>query len=100
MRGSSSGLAAYVDAARGTMFAYATSPGSVTANDGSGEHGLYTEELLLRALQQPGLEIEEVFKRARVAVAKRSKGAQTPWESPAGAAGRAELRASVRVHGL
>ena len=78
MRGSSSGLAA-VDAARGTMVAYATSPGSV-ANDGSGEHGLYTEELL-RALQQPGLKIEEVFKRVRVAVAERSKGAQTPWES-------------------
>jgi uncharacterized caspase-like protein len=78
LRGSSSGLAA-VDAARGTLVAYATSPGSV-ASDGGGEHGLYTEELL-RALALPGLKIEEVFKRVRVAVAERSKGAQTPWES-------------------
>ena len=78
MRGTSLGLAA-VDAARGTLVAYATAPGSVAA-DGDGEHGLYTEELL-RALQVPGLKIEEVFKRVRTAVAQRSKGAQTPWES-------------------
>ncbi len=78
LRGTAQGLAA-IDAARGTLVAYATSPGSVAA-DGEGEHGLYTEELL-RALQVPGLKIEEVFKRVRAAVAQRSKGAQTPWES-------------------
>lgn len=68
-----------VDAARGTLIAYATAPGSV-ASDGSGRNGLYTEELL-RALDQPGLKVEEVFKRVRVAVSDRSNGAQTPWES-------------------
>jgi uncharacterized caspase-like protein len=78
LRGASRGLAA-VDAARGTLVAYATAPGSVAA-DGDGSNGLYTEELL-QALQVPGLKVEEVFKRVRVNVANRSKGAQTPWES-------------------
>jgi hypothetical protein len=78
MRGGSRGLAA-VDAARGTLVAYATAPGSVAA-DGDGKNGLYTEELL-DALREPGLKIEEVFKRVRINVARRSKGAQTPWES-------------------
>ena len=78
MRGASRGLAA-VDAARGTLVAYATAPGSVAA-DGDGKNGLYTEELL-EALREPGLKIEEVFKRVRINVTRRSKGAQTPWES-------------------
>jgi caspase domain-containing protein len=78
LRGASRGLAA-VDAARGTLIAYATAPGSVAA-DGEGDNGLYTEELL-QALRLPGLKIEEVFKRVRVGVTNRSKGAQTPWES-------------------
>ena len=78
LRGASRGLAA-VDAARGTLVAYATAPGSVAA-DGDGANGLYTEELL-QALRVPGLKVEEVFKRVRIDVASRSKGAQTPWES-------------------
>ena len=78
LRGASRGLAP-VDAARGTMIAYATAPGSVAA-DGDGANGLYTEELL-RALRVPGLKVEEVFKQVRVGVTNRSKGAQTPWES-------------------
>jgi Caspase domain len=78
LRGASRGLAA-VDAARGTLIAYATAPGAVAA-DGEGANGLYTEELL-QALRVPGLKVEEVFKRVRVNVAKRSKGIQTPWES-------------------
>jgi hypothetical protein len=78
MRGASRGLAA-IDAARGTLVAYATAPGSVAA-DGDGNNGLYTEELL-DALREPGLKVEEVFKRVRINVARRSKGAQTPWES-------------------
>jgi hypothetical protein len=78
LRGASRGLAA-VDAARGTLVAYATAPGS-TAADGDGLNGLYTEELL-QALRVPGLKVEEVFKRVRVNVTERSKGAQTPWES-------------------
>ena len=78
LRGASRGLAA-VDAARGTLIAYATAPGSVAA-DGEGSNGLYTEELL-KAMRVPGLKVEEVFKQVRIGVMNRSKGAQTPWES-------------------
>ena len=78
VRGSGKGLAA-IDAAQGTLIAYATSPGSV-AVDGEGDNGLYTSELL-RALERPGLKAEDVFKQVRIAVAKRSGGLQVPWES-------------------
>jgi len=77
-RGGSRGLAA-IDAARGTLVAYATAPGSVAA-DGDGSNGLYTSELLA-ALSVPNLKAEEVFKRVRVAVSNRTGGAQVPWES-------------------
>jgi hypothetical protein len=68
-----------VTAPRGTLIAYATAPGSV-AYDGDGKHGVYTEALL-RALQRPGLKIEELFKEVRSDVVRRTDGQQTPWES-------------------
>lgn len=77
-RGGSRGLAV-VDAAQGTLIAYATAPGSV-ASDGVGENGLYTQELL-KALEQPGLQVEEVFKIVRREVAEQSGNEQIPWES-------------------
>ncbi|MDX1432155.1 MAG: caspase family protein [Gammaproteobacteria bacterium] len=77
-RGRSRGLAA-IDAARGTLIAYATAPGSV-AMDGDGSNGVYTEELL-HALNEPGLEVEEVFKQVRIRVSKRTNNQQIPWES-------------------
>lgn len=77
-RGGSRGLAA-IDAARGTLIAYATAPGSVAA-DGDGDNGIYTSELL-NALAVPNLKAEEVFKKVRVAVTNRTGGAQVPWES-------------------
>jgi hypothetical protein len=77
-RGGSRGLAA-IDAARGTLIAYATAPGAVAA-DGDGNNGLYTAELLT-ALSVPDLQVEEVFKRVRVAVTGHTNGAQVPWES-------------------
>ncbi len=78
MRGAAPGLAA-VDAARGTLIAYATAPGSVAA-DGDGKNGLFTEELT-KALALPNLKVEEVFKLVTAGVEDRSKGAQTPWVS-------------------
>jgi hypothetical protein len=70
---------AQINAPQGTLIAYATAPGK-TAADGTGAHGLYTSELL-RALDLPGLPVEEVFKRVRVQVSRASGGAQTPWEA-------------------
>jgi uncharacterized caspase-like protein len=71
LQGGSRGLAP-IDAASGTLIAYATAPGSVS-KDGQGANRLYTEELL-KALHEPGLEAEEVFKHVRAAVVQRLAG--------------------------
>ena len=67
------------DAPPGSLLAYATSPGNV-ASDGSGENGLYTENLV-RELKTPDAKIEDVFKRVRLNVRRKSEGQQIPWES-------------------
>jgi uncharacterized caspase-like protein len=77
-RSATRGLA-IMAAPSGTMIAYATAPGSV-ANDGEGPHSLYTEELL-RHIREPGLKLEDVFKRVRVGVKEKSRGQQLPWET-------------------
>ncbi len=71
------GLAGIDHSPRGTLVAYATSPGS-TASDGVGANGLYTEQLL-RAMSEPGLELGEVFKRTSANVLELSEGKQMPW---------------------
>ena len=73
---------AQMNAPKGTFVAYATSPGK-TASDGTGQNGLYTEQLA-KTLKTPGLKIEDVFKSVRNEVYKISKemGAeQIPWEN-------------------
>ena len=70
---------AQLDAPPGTLLAYATSPGN-TANDGEGDNGLYTEHLL-REIRVPETKVEDVFKRVRLGVRRRSNGQQIPWES-------------------
>jgi len=68
-----------LDAPPGTLLAYATSPGNI-ASDGDGANGLYTEHLL-REMKVPEAKIEDVFKRVRLGVRRRSQGQQIPWES-------------------
>ena len=68
-----------LDAPPGTLLAYATAPGNL-ASDGDGANGLYTEQLL-KELKVPEARIEDVFKRVRLTVRRRSNGAQIPWES-------------------
>ncbi|NTV42183.1 MAG: SUMF1/EgtB/PvdO family nonheme iron enzyme [Syntrophobacteraceae bacterium] len=77
-RSTSMGLAS-INAPTGTLIAYATSPGSV-ANDGPGENGVYTGELI-KAMQVEGLRIEDVFKQVRGSVREATQGKQIPWES-------------------
>jgi len=77
-RGGGQGLA-QINAPSGTLIAYATAPGRVAA-DGEGRNGLYTEELLA-AMDIPGIKVEDVFKRVRGNVIRKSNEAQTPWES-------------------
>ena len=78
-RSISGGLAAMNDAPKGTIIAYATSPGKI-ASDGSGANGAYTKALL-GAITMPGLSVEDVFKRVRMAVETETNDSQTPWET-------------------
>ena len=68
-----------MEALVGTLIAFATAPDSVAA-DGTGKNGVYTENLL-RNLSEPGLKVEEVFKRTRFAVRQETGGRQVPWEN-------------------
>lgn len=88
------------DAPVGSLLAYATAPGSVAA-DGTGKHGLYSENLL-KEFSAVGTSIEDAFKRVRINVRVGSNGNQIPWEStslvesvflfpPTGQLGEAEI---------
>ena len=77
-RSSIVGLAA-MDAPAGTLVAFSTAPGQVAA-DGTGDNGLYTQHLV-SYMREPGLKVEDVFKRVRAAVRQESGGRQTPWEN-------------------
>jgi len=63
----------------GTFMSFSTSPGA-EAEDGNGADSPYTTALLLAA-KEPGLSIEDTFKRVRVSVNKATQGRQTPWDS-------------------
>jgi Caspase domain len=63
----------------GTFLSYSTSPGA-EAEDGNGADSPYTTALL-SAAREPGVPIEQAFKRVRVAVNKATEGRQTPWDS-------------------
>ncbi len=79
-RTASSGLAR-INAPSGSIIAYATAPGKVAA-DGNDDNGLFTGELL-DAMEEPGLRIEDIFKRVRSNVERRSGGSQLPWTASA-----------------
>jgi len=70
---------ARLDAPRGTILAYATDPDN-TALDGRGRNSPYTEALK-KYLTEPGLSVEQVFKKVRQEVIAKTDGKQTPWES-------------------
>jgi formylglycine-generating enzyme required for sulfatase activity len=64
--------------AKGTAILYSAGPGQ-TAEDGpKGGHGVFTGELL-RALDKPGLKLEDVFKRVMRRVLDLTNGRQRPW---------------------
>lgn len=63
---------------KGTLIAFATSPGE-TAADGAGRNGSYTESLL-RHINTPDVSIEDVFKRTRNTLSVTTSGKQTSWE--------------------
>lgn len=77
-RGGSGGLAP-MEAPKGTIVAFSTSPGRV-AEDGSDRNSPYTKHLLKNILV-PNRPIETVFKATRRDVLEETKGRQTPWEN-------------------
>ena len=76
-RGKRRGLAP-VYAPRGTLVAFATSPGQF-ASDGAGRNGLYTEALL-KHIEEPDLPVEAMFKRVRNTLGAATKQKQISWE--------------------
>lgn len=61
----------------GTIVAFSTAPGQV-ADDGGGRNSPYTKSLL-RAMKQPGLKVEDVFKETAKLVEVETAGRQQPW---------------------
>jgi hypothetical protein len=77
-RGSGFSGLAPIHAPKGTIIAFATSPGEM-ASDGVGKNGLYTSALLNHICDEK-IPIEEFFKRVRNSVFAFSTGKQTSWE--------------------
>src|SRR5262249_36277136 len=64
---------------KGTFISYSTAPGEV-AVDGSDGHSPFAAALA-DAMQQPGLDLPEVFQRVRERVLAATEERQTPWDS-------------------
>jgi hypothetical protein len=64
--------------ARGSLIAFATSPGSTASDNPRGRNGLFTEKLL-EALSEPGLSASDLFRQVRKRVNDASDGRQFPW---------------------
>ena len=77
-RGLASRGLAPVYAPKGTLIAFATSPGQVAA-DGRGRNGAYTSALL-QHIETPGCSIEIMFKRVRNTLSATTSGKQISWE--------------------
>jgi uncharacterized caspase-like protein len=74
-----SGLA-QMTASTGTIISYATAPGQEALDSNVNGNSFYTGSLM-RAMNTPGLTIEQVFKQTRQDVVSLSNGIQVPWES-------------------
>lgn len=74
---SGGGGLAKIDNARGMFIAYATSPGDV-ADDGSGNHGVFTQEIL-NNIDAKGMSLHNVFKNIKRDVYNKTNHSQRPW---------------------
>ena len=69
-----------MDAPAGTFLAFATAPGKV-ALDGDKQRNSPFTRSLLKAVEQPNLPIELVFKEVRRMVLEETNGEQVPWDN-------------------
>jgi uncharacterized caspase-like protein len=77
-RGAAKGLAP-VATPRGSLIAYSTAPGQVADDSVKNKNSLYARHLLAN-MTQPGITLEELFKRVRNGVLTESQNRQQPWE--------------------
>lgn len=70
---------AQMNAPLGTFISSATASGDF-AEDGLGKNSPYTAAVL-KHIKEPGLTLEQVFKKVRIDVLQATGGAQVPWES-------------------
>ena len=77
-RSGSRGLAVLPASGAGLFLAYAAGPGEKAEDGAKGANGVFTAELV-KALREPGLRIEDVFKKATTGVRARTAGKQVPW---------------------
>ena len=64
----------------GLFVAYAAAPGEKADDGGKDKNGVFTGELV-KALREPGLKIEDVFKKVTAGVQGRTGGRQVPYIS-------------------
>ncbi|MEO0634016.1 MAG: caspase family protein, partial [Pseudomonadota bacterium] len=74
---SSGGLAEMTAGDSETMISFATAPGAV-AFDGVGQHSPYTASIA-ESIDEPGIELAELFRRVRGGVRERTEGQQIAW---------------------
>ncbi|MEO7402794.1 MAG: caspase family protein, partial [Burkholderiales bacterium] len=75
----SPGLAG-ASAPQGTLIAFSTGPGGIALDGPPGTNSAYTRHLVGN-LAEPGLPVEQLFKRIRIEVARDTNQKQIPWES-------------------
>jgi len=68
-----------MEAPSGSLVAFATAPGRTADENRAGRNGLYTQ-YLLRAIETPGLRLEDVFQQVRRDVERASNRRQSPEE--------------------
>jgi Caspase domain len=77
-RGMDRGLAR-IDAPSGTFIAFSAGPGQTAQDGAAGTNGVFTGEFI-KAMMEPGLPLEQVFKKVVIGVKADTHGAQTPWQ--------------------
>jgi Uncharacterized protein containing caspase domain len=77
-RGSTIGFSP-IQAAKGTLIAFSTSPNEGASDIGSPEHSVYTGALL-QYIGRERLSVEDLFKNVRKTVYDLTEGKQTTWE--------------------
>ena len=79
-RGATPSGLARIEAPLGTMVAFSTAPDGVALDNPQEKNSLFAKHLL-QQMQEPGLPVEILFKRVRLAVASETNRVQVPWES-------------------